>query len=83
MVTGFIWCYITAKTNSAELSIGAHAANYILLGWFITMDDSAFGDIPSLFVDRNIDPAISLMWTIVSLGIFLFISLRKYKFTRH
>ncbi|MEH6996394.1 type II CAAX endopeptidase family protein, partial [Neobacillus drentensis] len=77
LVTGFIWCYITAKTNSAELSIGAHAANNMLLGWFITMDDSAFGDIPSLFVGRNIDPALSLMWTIVSLGIFLFITLRK------
>lgn len=82
LLTGFIWCYITAKTNSAELSIGAHAANNMLLGWFITMDDSASGDIPSLFVVRNIDPAISLMWTIVSLGIFLFISLRKYKFNR-
>jgi uncharacterized protein len=83
LLTGFIWCYITAETNSAELSIGAHAANNMLLGWFITMDDSAFGDIPSLFVVRNIDPVTSLMWTIFSLGIFLFISLRKYKFTRH
>jgi uncharacterized protein len=83
LLTGFIWCYITAKTNSAELAIGAHAANNMLLGWFITMDDSALGDIPSLFVVRNIDPAISLIWTIVTLGIFLFISLRKYKFTRH
>lgn len=83
LLTGIIWCYITAKTNSNELSIGAHAANNMLLGWFITMDDSAFGEIPSLFVVTNIDPAISLMWTIVSSGIFLFISLRKYKFTRH
>jgi uncharacterized protein len=83
LLTGFIWCYISVKTNSAELSIGAHAANNMLLGWFITMDDSALGNIPSLFVVKNIDPAISLMWTIVSLGIFLFISLRKYKFTRH
>ncbi|TWD93257.1 hypothetical protein FB550_11671 [Neobacillus bataviensis] len=82
LVTGFIWCYITVKTNSTELSIGAHAANNMLLGWFITMDDSAMGNIPSLFIVTNIDPAISLMWTIVSLGIFLFISLRKYKFTR-
>ncbi|MEH7547436.1 MULTISPECIES: CPBP family intramembrane glutamic endopeptidase [Bacillaceae] len=82
LLTGFIWCYITVKTNSTELSIGAHAANNMLLGWFITMDDSAMGNIPSLFVVTNIDPAISLMWTIVSLGIFLFISLRKYKFTR-
>jgi uncharacterized protein len=82
LLTGFIWCYISVKTNSAELSIGAHAANNMLLGWFITMDDSALGNIPSLFVVKNIDPAISLMWTIVSLGIFLFISLKKYKFTR-
>jgi membrane protease YdiL (CAAX protease family) len=82
LVTGFIWCYITAKTNSTELSIGAHAANNMLLGWFLTMDDSAFGNIPSLFVVKNINPAISLMWTIVSLGTFLCISLRKYKFTR-
>ncbi|MBT2655908.1 CPBP family intramembrane metalloprotease [Bacillus sp. ISL-18] len=82
LVTGFIWCYITAKTNSAELSIGAHAANNMLLGWFLTMNDSALGDLPSLFVVTNINPAISLMWTIVSLGIFLFISLKKYKLTR-
>ncbi|NYE08485.1 hypothetical protein F4694_005333 [Bacillus niacini] len=82
LLTGFIWSYITVKTNSAELSIGAHAANNMLLGWFITMDESAFGDIPSLFVVKNMDPAISLIWTTVSLGIFLFISLRKYKFTR-
>ncbi|MDR4947902.1 CPBP family intramembrane glutamic endopeptidase [Neobacillus cucumis] len=82
LLTGIIWCYITAKTNSAELSIGAHAANNMLLGWFLTMDDSAMGNIPSLFVVRNIDPAISLMWAIVSLGIFLFISLKKYKYTR-
>ncbi|WP_042454067.1 CPBP family intramembrane glutamic endopeptidase [Neobacillus dielmonensis] len=82
LLTGFIWCYITVKTNSAELSIGAHAANNMLLGWFITMDDSAFGNIPSLFVVSNINPAISLLWTVVNLGIFLFISLKKYKFTR-
>jgi uncharacterized protein len=82
LLTGFIWSYITVKTNSAELSIGAHAANNMLLGWFITMDDSAFGDIPSLFVVKNVDPAVSLIWTTVSLGIFLYISLRKYKFTR-
>ncbi|MED4228782.1 CPBP family intramembrane glutamic endopeptidase [Neobacillus cucumis] len=82
LLTGIIWCYITAKTNSAELSIGAHAANNMLLGWFLTMNDSAMGNIPSLFVVRNIDPAISLMWAIVSLGIFLFISLKKYKYTR-
>jgi uncharacterized protein len=82
LLTGFIWSYITVKTNSAELSIGAHAANNMLLGWFITMDDSAFGDIPSLFVVKNMDPAVSMIWTTVSLGIFLYISLRKYKFTR-
>lgn len=82
LLIGFVWCYITAKTNSAELSIGAHAANNMLLGWFITMDKSAFGEIPSLFVVKDIDPAISLVWSIISLGIFLFISLKKHKFSK-
>ncbi|WP_462413185.1 lysostaphin resistance A-like protein [Neobacillus sp. Marseille-QA0830] len=82
VITGSIWCYITVKTNSSELSIGAHAANNMMLGWFFTMKDSAFGNIPSLFVIHNINPATSLMWTLVTLGLFLFFSLKKYKFTR-
>lgn len=81
MLTGFVWCYISAKTNSIELSIGAHAANNMLLGWFLTMDDSAFGDIPSLFVMKDIDPLTTLLWSAVSLGIFLYLSLKRYKET--
>ncbi|WP_187118942.1 CPBP family intramembrane glutamic endopeptidase [Bacillus marasmi] len=81
LLTGFVWCYISAKTNSIELSIGAHAANNMLLGWFLTMDDSVMGNIPSLFVVKDIDPLTTLMWTAVSLGIFLYISLKKYKGT--
>jgi uncharacterized protein len=79
VLTGVIWCYISVKTNSTELAIGAHAANNMLLGWFLTMDQSAYGDIPSLFVVTNINPAVSLTWTTISLGIFLFISFKKYK----
>jgi uncharacterized protein len=82
VLMGFVWCYISAKTNSIELSIGAHAANNMLIGWFLTMDNSAFGSIPSLFVVKDIDPAASLMWSAISMGIFMYISLRKYKFTR-
>ena len=79
LLTGFIWCYISAKTNSTELSIGAHAANNMLLGGFLTMDDSALGNIPSLFIVKNLDPGITLVWTAISLGIFLIISLKRYK----
>lgn len=79
LITGFIWCYVSAKTNSIELTIGAHAANNMLIGWFLTMDDTAYGDIPSLFVAKNIDPAMSLMWSAISLGLFLWISLKKFK----
>lgn len=79
LLAGFIWCYVSMKTNSTELAIGAHAANNMLLGWFLTMDDSSFGHIPSLFVVHNIDPAISLMWSAIAMGIFLFLSLKKYK----
>lgn len=79
LLTGIIWCYISAKTNSIELSIGAHAANNMFLGWFLTMDDTVMGDIPSLFLVKNIDPLMTLMWDAFALGTFLFISLKKYK----
>lgn len=79
LLTGIIWCYISAKTNSIELSIGAHAANNMFLGWFLTMDDSVMGGIPSLFLVKNIDPLTTLIWDALALGIFLFISLKKYK----
>lgn len=82
VLTGFIWCYITVKTNSAELSIGAHAANNMFLGWFLTMENSALGDIPSLFVTKVYAPAISLMWSVISLGAFLIFALKKYNFTK-
>ncbi|PLR97552.1 CPBP family intramembrane glutamic endopeptidase [Bacillus sp. T33-2] len=78
LISGVLWCYISAKTNSSELTIGAHAANNMFIGWFLTMDDSVYGNIPSLFVVTNIDPKISLLWTIISMGIFTYFSLKKF-----
>ncbi|MDZ5471313.1 CPBP family intramembrane glutamic endopeptidase [Bacillus sp. 31A1R] len=78
VLSGILWCFITARTNSVELTIGAHAANNMFLGWFLTMDNTAFGNIPSLFVVGNINPAITLMWTAFSLIIFTYLSIKKY-----
>ncbi|SFB13874.1 MULTISPECIES: CPBP family intramembrane glutamic endopeptidase [unclassified Bacillus (in: firmicutes)] len=78
ILSGLLWCYISAKTNSSELTIGAHAANNMFLGWFLTMDNTAFGNIPSLFVIKNIDPKITLLWTIFSLSTFTYLSIRKF-----
>lgn len=78
VLSGVLWCYITARTNSAELTIGAHAANNMFLGWFLTMDNSVFSEIPSLFVVKNLDPKISLLCTIISLSIFTYFAIKKY-----
>lgn len=78
VLSGIVWCYVTAKTNSAEITIGAHAANNMFLGWFLTMDDAVFGKIPSLFVVSDINPQISLLWTIITLSIFTFLAIKKY-----
>ncbi|MGG3563338.1 CPBP family intramembrane glutamic endopeptidase [Neobacillus rhizosphaerae] len=78
VLSGIVWCYVTAKTNSAEITIGAHAANNMFLGWFLTMDDAVFGKIPSLFVVTNINPQISLLWTIITLAVFSFLAIKKY-----
>jgi membrane protease YdiL (CAAX protease family) len=78
VLMGIIWCYITARTNSAELTIGAHAANNMFLGWFLTMDNSVFGKLPSLFVVTNINPKTSLLWSIITLSVFTYFALRNY-----
>jgi uncharacterized protein len=78
VLSGILWCYITARTNSAELTIGAHAANNMFLGWFLTMDNTAFGKIPSLFVVTNINPKISLLWTIVTLSLFTYLAIKRF-----
>lgn len=78
VLSGILWCYITARTNSAELTIGAHAANNMFLGWFLTMDNTAFGKIPSLFVVTNFNPKITLLWTIITLSVFTYLAIKKY-----
>ncbi|WP_052342666.1 CPBP family intramembrane glutamic endopeptidase [Bacillus sp. EB01] len=78
LLSGVLWCYITARTNSAELAIGAHAANNMFLGWFLTMDNTVYGNIPSLLVTTNINPKLSLIWSIVVFSTFTIISLKKF-----
>jgi uncharacterized protein len=78
VLSGILWCYVTARTNSAELTIGAHAANNMFLAWFLTMDQSTFGELPSLFVVSNINPKISLLWTIISLSVFTYLAIKKF-----
>lgn len=78
ILSGVLWCYITARTNSAELTIGAHAANNMFIGWFLTMDHSAFGKLPSLFVINDIDPKTSLLWSFVSLSLFSYFAIKKF-----
>jgi uncharacterized protein len=78
VLSGILWCYISARTNSAELTIGAHAANNMFIGWFLTMDNSAFGDLPSLFVIENINPKITLLWTVISLSVFTYFAIKKF-----
>lgn len=74
---GFIWTYISIKTNSSEFSIGAHAANNMFLCLFLTMEDTVYGDIPSLFVTTNVNAMISTLTTIVTGIIFSSIVFRK------
>jgi membrane protease YdiL (CAAX protease family) len=79
LAMGFIWTYISIKTNSSEYSIGAHAANNMFLCIFITMEDTVVGDIPSLFVVTNINSMLSALTTVTTGLIFLFIVMRKHR----
>ncbi|WP_226665962.1 CPBP family intramembrane glutamic endopeptidase [Metabacillus litoralis] len=77
LAMGFIWTYITIKTNSSEYSIGAHAANNMFLCIFLTMEDTVVGDIPSLFVLTNVNAMSSAITTVIIGLVFSFIVLRK------
>jgi uncharacterized protein len=71
--TGFILSYITTRTNSAEFSIGAHAANNMFIGIFLTEKNSLWGNIPSLFVVTNVDGLISTIYSIIASTLFFII----------
>ena len=79
LAMGFIWTYISIKTNSSEYSIGAHAANNMFLCIFLTMEDTVVGDIPSLFVITNVNAMLSAITTVTTGIIFLFIVMRKHR----
>jgi membrane protease YdiL (CAAX protease family) len=79
LAMGFIWTYISIKTNSSEYSIGAHAANNMFLCIFLTMEDTVVGEIPSLFVVTNVNAMLSALTTVVTGLIFLFIVIRNHR----
>lgn len=83
LAMGFIWTYISIKTNSSEYSIGAHAANNMFLCIFLTMEDTVVGEIPSLFVVTNINAMLSALTTITTGIIFMIIVLQKHNKSKH
>jgi len=70
IVAGFALTYIAAKTGSLELSIGAHAANNMMIFLLFTFEDSVAGDIPSLFRVTDMNPFSSLIWSVIIFALF-------------
>lgn len=77
LFSGFILTYITAKTNSLEIAIGAHAANNMFLCLFITTENNAMGGIPSMFRLETVDPNLTVIVDILLYAIFCFIILKR------
>jgi len=76
--TGFILTYITAKTNSLEYAIGAHAANNMFICLFFTMEHNVMGDIPSMFMQFEFNVYITVLTSIIIQSIFAYIILKKH-----
>jgi uncharacterized protein len=77
--TGFMWSYIAIRTNSAEFTIGAHAANNMFLCIFLTYENSVFENLPSLFVLTNVDDMLSTIYSIITSTLFFIISIHYHK----
>lgn len=78
LFVGFALTFIAVKTGSLELSIGAHAANNMMIFLLFTYDDSVTGDIPSLFRIIDTSPLYSLIWSIVIFVSFYLLIRKKY-----
>ncbi|WP_338778702.1 CPBP family intramembrane glutamic endopeptidase [Metabacillus sp. FJAT-52054] len=79
IVAGFMLTFIALKTGTAELSIGAHAANNIFLFLFISDELSVGGKLPAVFsVSGDVDPVSSLIGTVIIFGGFFWLSVRRY-----
>jgi uncharacterized protein len=76
--TGFIWSYIAIRTNSAEFTIGAHAANNMFLCIFLTYENSLFENLPSLFVLTNVNGMLSTIYSIIISTLFFIIVIRYH-----
>ncbi|WP_102706918.1 CPBP family intramembrane glutamic endopeptidase [Terribacillus saccharophilus] len=74
--TGFMLTYIAVKSNSAELSIGAHAANNVFLALFFTSDNDVFGEIPSLFVVLDESPFYSALMSSIIIITFYVVTVK-------
>jgi len=78
LLAGFALTFIAVKTGSLELSIGAHAANNMMIFLLFTYDDSVAGDIPSLFRIIDTSPLYSLIWSIIIFTVFYLLCRKKY-----
>lgn len=78
LLAGFALTFIAVKTGSLELSIGAHAANNMMIFLLFTYDNSVAGDIPSLFRIIDTSPQFSLIWSLIIFGVFYLLCRKKY-----
>ncbi|MCB5237519.1 type II CAAX endopeptidase family protein [Niallia alba] len=78
LLAGFALTFIAVKTGSLELSIGAHAANNMMIFLLFTYDNSVAGDIPSLFRIIDTSPQFSLIWSLIIFGVFYLLCKKKY-----
>lgn len=79
IVAGFGLTYISVKTGSLEMAIGAHAANNMFIFLLFASDNSVGGNVPSLFRIVNETPGLSLMWSVIIFTIFYILSMKKVK----
>ena len=74
--TGFMLTYIAVNSNSAELSIGAHAANNVFLALFFTSANDVYGEIPSLFVVLDESPFYGTLMSSILIITFYVITVK-------
>jgi uncharacterized protein len=79
IVIGILLSYITVKTNSLEIAIGAKFAYYLYISVLSMLGFTRYQFFPNYYSLSSLYTKMYLFWTIISFGILAFVTLKRFQ----
>ncbi|MEH7074271.1 CPBP family intramembrane glutamic endopeptidase [Neobacillus drentensis] len=79
IVIGILLTYITSKTNSLEIAIGAKFAYYLYISVLSMLGFTRYQFFPNYFSISSLYTKMYLFWTVLSFGILAFVTVKRFQ----